>query len=309
MSIKVLQVDNLTKIYPNGKKANDAINIGVKEQEIVGIIGPNGAGKTTLIRQILGLLKPTEGSIRLLGKDIAQNPSLVHQIIGYVPQAPLFYPAITTEDSIRYVLQLDGASGTELKERTEATLDLLGLDRFAKMPGYQLSGGMHKAALLAVAWAKQSRLLVLDEPTNMIDILRKQNYWELIKQYPKDGRSVLLSSHDMTEVKKLCDRIYFLVGGKTIIEGTAAEILQMLKMPVEIEFIPRTSQQLQEGTDGSVALTQSSGIYNASFEDLEIGMRYLTGLMKSGGVEYLKMEAPSFEKVVVDIVKRETRPE
>lgn len=306
MTEKVLGVENLTKIYPNGKKANDSINIEIREQEIVGIIGPNGAGKTTLIRQVLGLLRPTEGSITLLGKDIASSPDLVHKVIGYVPQAPLFYPAITTADSVRYVLQLDGISNQALEERIGSTLKALDLEHYANMQGYQLSGGIHKAALLAVAWAKQSQLLVLDEPTSMIDILRKQEYWNLIKQYPKEGRSVLLSSHDMNEVKKLCDRIYFLVGGKTVIEGTTGEILQLLKTPVEIEFIPRDPQQIQIYKDHPHELAHSGGIYSSSFEDLEFGVEFLNGLMQSGGVEYLKMEAPSFEKVVVDIVKHET---
>jgi ABC-2 type transport system ATP-binding protein len=234
MSINVLRVENLTKIYATGARANESINIQVGEQEIVGIIGPNGAGKTTLIRQILGLLKPTEGNISLLGANISGNPGIVHRTIGYVPQAPLYYPAISIRDSIRYMLQLDGISGAALEQRTAETITTLELERFANFPGYQLSGGIHKAALLAVAWAKQARLLVLDEPTNMIDILRKQEYWELIKGYPKEGRSVIIASHDMTEIKKLCDRIYFLVGGKTVLERTTAEILNMLKIPVSI---------------------------------------------------------------------------
>ena len=95
---KVLDVVNVTKIYPNGKKANAGINLEVYKGEIIGLIGPNGAGKTTLLRQILGLLKPTEGSITLLGKDIVKDPSIIKQEVGFEPQYPLYFPSLTVEE-------------------------------------------------------------------------------------------------------------------------------------------------------------------------------------------------------------------
>jgi len=165
---KVLDVVNVTKIYPNGKKANTDINLEVRKGEIVGLIGPNGAGKTTLLRQILGLLKPTEGSITLLGKDIVKDPSIIKQEVGYEPQYPLYFPSLTVEESIGFALKFKGQKGDTLSKKLSQIIELLCLGEVRKYYGYQLSPGLIKLQLLGVALAQSNSFLVLDEPTSMI---------------------------------------------------------------------------------------------------------------------------------------------
>lgn len=140
--MNVIEIDNLTKVYPDGTKANDGISIRVRKNEIVGIIGPNGAGKTTLIRQLLGLLKPTEGSIRVMGRDIVNNPDIVKRTLAYVPQYPLSFPSLRVEEVLEYVLRMRGESisPAEMGKRISGVLELLGLSGAAKFFGYQLSG-------------------------------------------------------------------------------------------------------------------------------------------------------------------------
>lgn len=297
-----LSIQQLTKIYANGTRANDAIDLELRDGEIVGIIGPNGAGKTTLIRQTLGLLKPTAGDIKIYGTSIADHPEIIYEMIGYVPQAPLYYPAITIRETVRYVLGLQGITGEELVARSKSTLDSLDLIPFADAPGYQLSGGLQKATLLAMAMAKQSRILVLDEPTNLIDLVKRNQFWEVIKGYRTEKRSVLLASHNMSEIKALCDRIYFIVGGKIMISGTTGEILKSHRTPVEVEFAPVSEQSKSYLQAGQIPFEENGGIISTSFDDLGLCITFLEELMRAGGADYLKVEGPSFEKIVIQIM-------
>ncbi|MCS3916079.1 ABC-type multidrug transport system ATPase subunit [Caldanaerobacter subterraneus subsp. tengcongensis MB4] len=113
---------NLTKVYPNGVRANDAINISVEEGKIVGIIGPNGAGKTTLIRQILGLLRPTEGRIEILGEDISKRPGIIRDNIGYCPQGILYFPSLTVKETVEFALKFKGLKKEELSQKIDKVL-------------------------------------------------------------------------------------------------------------------------------------------------------------------------------------------
>ncbi|MBT9131121.1 MAG: putative ABC transporter ATP-binding protein YxlF [candidate division WS2 bacterium] len=302
MRKQVIQIENLTKVYQNGFKANDQINIHLEEEEIVGIVGPNGAGKTTLIRQILGLLKPTKGKILIHGKDTLGDQRIIKEEVGYVPQIPLSYPAITVIDTIRYALQLEGLYGKQLQQKLDMTLSNLGLESYANVPGYQLSGGLRKMVLLAIALAKKATILLLDEPTSMVDIARKQDIWKLMKRLQK--RSILLASHDMNEVKKVCHRIYILVGGRVIAKGSAAEIAQMLKMPVDIEIVPINADYIMPILQKeSILWEQEGSLFRISLQELSEGIELLKELINAGGIEYLMMESPSFEKVVTNLVQ------
>ena len=116
---KIINIENLTKVYPNGKRANDNITMFVRKGEIVGLIGPNGAGKTTLIRQILGLLKPTKGKIEVMGVDVSKKPEKIRGIVGYVPQYPLYYPSLTVEEILHYILLMKGIRDKKELEKTQ----------------------------------------------------------------------------------------------------------------------------------------------------------------------------------------------
>ena len=144
-----INVKNLTKIYPNGKKANDSLNIQVNMGESVGIIGPYGAGKTTLVRQMLGLLKPSEGYIEILGKNVAREPKSVKGKVGYVPQNPLCFPSLTVEEVITAVIKLSGKGS--IRERAMQVIEMVGLKGMEKNKGYQLSSGSLKLLLMAMA--------------------------------------------------------------------------------------------------------------------------------------------------------------
>lgn len=300
--MNVIEIKDLTKIYPDRTKANDTISIKVKRGEIVGIVGPNGAGKTTLIRQLLGLLKPTEGVIKVMGKDVTKNPIIPKEFIGYVPQYPLTFPSLTVREILDYVLRMRGVSSAKIREeKISNVLHLLNLENVREFFGYQLSGGMRKTLLLAMALIQELPILVLDEPTSMVDVVTKYRLWEVIREHHNDG--VLIASHDMTEVKELCDRIYILVGGRIITSGTPADIVSLMKMPAEVKLIPREGSNMTGILPKDYA--QKGRLYEISFETLEDAIKTIEKVNNTVGISYLELNSPSFEKLIVNLLRRD----
>ena len=300
---KVLDVVNLTKIYPNGKKANAGINLEVRKGEIVGLIGPNGAGKTTLLRQILALLKPTEGSITLLGKDIVKDPSIIKQEVGYEPQYPLYFPSLTVEESIGFALKFKGYKGETLSQKLSQIIELLSLGDVRKFYGYQLSPGLIKLQLLGVALAQSNSFLVLDEPTSMIDIINKNHIWEVLSESKAD-KSLLIASHDMNEVKRLCDRIYLIVDGKVIAEGTPEQISGLFKLPCKFSFSTSQSDLTETILIGKkIEYSLTNAIFYISVDELNRGIDLIKEINDQTGITYIQFEAPSFDETIMKLVE------
>jgi len=300
--MNIIEIDNLTKIYPDGTKANDRISINVKKNEIVGIIGPNGAGKTTLIRQLLGLLKPTEGSIKIMGLDISENPEIIKRTVAYVPQYPLSFPSLTVGEVLDYILQMryKGMPYEERREKISKVLGLLGLDNAINFFGYQLSGGMRKSLLLAMALVQELPVLVLDEPTSMVDIVTKHRLWRVIKNSNREG--ILIASHDMNEVKELCDRVYLIVCGRIVASGTPADLVSMIKMPTEVRLIPE--EKIPEGILPK-KYNKRGNLYEMTFDTLETALKTVEMILQNAGIAYLEIDSPSFENLVINIIGRD----
>lgn len=295
---EVLNVANVSKIYPSGKKANDGINLKVKDGEIVGIIGPNGAGKTTLLRQVLGLLKPTGGVISVLGEDISLNPLIIKKEVGYVPQYPLYFPSLTVEETIGFALRLRGIKGESLTSKLSEIIDFLNLGQVKKYYGYQLSPGLIKLMLIGVALAQVNRLLILDEPTSMIDIVNKTQLWEKFSQF-KNNKAVLIASHDMNEVKRLCDRVYVIVNGKIIAEGSPTEISFLLKLPCEIKFSSLDNEHIRKFfEDKHVEYTLEGMVFTFSADTISLGIDLVKQVNDITPINYIQFEAPLFEAAV-----------
>jgi ABC-2 type transport system ATP-binding protein len=207
---EVVVVDRVTKIYPNGVKANIEVSVRACSSEVVCIMGPNGAGKTTLVRQIIGLLKPTSGVIRVFGVDPVKRQDYIKKKVAYTPQLPLTYPAHRVLEVSKYVAELSNTPFEHVKEVLEE-LDLWSVrDRL----GYQLSIGQRKLLLLALALIKSGDLLILDEPTTFVDIFKKRLMWSVLLEERKRGKTMIIVSHDIEEVRRLCDRVYIMVAGR-----------------------------------------------------------------------------------------------
>lgn len=169
-----------------------------------------------------------------------------------------------------------------------------------------LSSGLMRMLLLNIAIARETPILILDEPTAMIDIISKTQVWERISQLKSENkRAILIASHDMNEIKSLCDRVYVIVKGKIIAEGSPEEISTLMKMPVEMTFIPADEEKVESILEFSlpVSFTKHGSVFDVSFEELDKGIEFINKLKEVTEIKYLELESPSFEKTILKLLK------
>jgi ABC-2 type transport system ATP-binding protein len=208
--------------------AVDELNLNVGVGQTFGLLGPNGAGKTTTLRILLGLMAPTSGLVRVLGRP-AGDPSALRQV-GAMGEAG-FYPFMSGRDNLRVAARRCGLANRRVDEVLQvAGLTARASDRFA---GYSL--GMRQRLGMALALLKDPELLILDEPSNGLDPIGQSDMQELIRRLGAEGRTILLSSHDMREVEELCGRVAVIGGGRLLFEGTPEELRGQMSLWVRAE--------------------------------------------------------------------------
>lgn len=223
--VLAIEAVNLVKVF-GSFKAVDGVTLKVEEGVIFGLLGPNGAGKSTTIRMILGLLKPTSGSIKVFGIDVEDDRSSVLKITGYMPQHFSLYEDLTVEENMRLYASLYGLNGRETEERILELLDEFMLKEFKGRLAGKLSGGMKQRLSLAVALLHRPRLLIVDEPTAGVDPPLRRYFWEKFRELKKRGVTILVTTHYMDEAEN-CDRIALMSKGKVAAEGSPLEIKRL----------------------------------------------------------------------------------
>ncbi|MHA2295680.1 MAG: ABC transporter ATP-binding protein [Candidatus Hodarchaeales archaeon] len=214
----VIETNDLTKIYDN-RAVVDHLNIIVKKGELLSILGPNGAGKTTIIKMLTTVLKPDEGTASINEINIRSEVSAVKTLIGVVPQEHVFYEELTARENMVFFGTMHGFTKKELKEEADRILEKLGFaDRNDKTKNF--SGGMKRRLNIAVALIMKPQILFLDEPTAGLDPQAKHVVWDYIKELKMDGKTIILTTHDMFEAEMLSDRVLIMDNGKVIAEGS-----------------------------------------------------------------------------------------
>lgn len=225
----ILRVNQVTKMFGRFT-ALDGIDMKVEQGEIYGFIGPNGAGKTTTIRILLGILQATSGAAQIFGKDAWRDAVEIHRQIAYVPGEVNLWSNLTGGEVIDLFVKLRGTSGSN---RREELIGRFELDP-SKRCGTYSKGNRQKVALIA-AFASDADLYILDEPTSGLDPLMEQVFQECIREIKDAGKSVLLSSHILSEVEKLCDKVSIIRQGKIIESGSLQELRHLTRTHVKIE--------------------------------------------------------------------------
>ncbi len=220
----VLRVDHLTKVYRKGARANDDLSIEVAAGEVVGLLGHNGAGKTTLLNQVIGLTRPTSGTITIDGRDVVADPAYARRACSMQPQSHAPLDGVTPRQAIELMARIRGASRHRARQRTAELIDGLHLGEWAQTPGERLSGGVRRLVTFGLAAGEPGRVVMLDEPTNDVDPVRRRLLWHQVRTLADGGSAVLLVTHGVVEAERVVDRIVILHHGRIVAEGTPAEL-------------------------------------------------------------------------------------
>jgi ABC-2 type transport system ATP-binding protein len=226
-----LELRNVTKYY-GGFKAVDDVSFSLPAGSICGFLGPNGAGKTTTIRMILEIIKPTSGSITVLGRPSALE---VRRRIGYLPEEKGLYKKMKAWAVIAYFATLKGLDRKTAKRRAYELLERYGLKDFAGKPTDALSKGMGQKVQMLASIAHDPEFVILDEPFSGLDPVNQQVMEEIIRDMAGRSRTVLFSTHVMQHAERLCDRILLIAKGRKIFDGTIAEAKRTIPRRVRIE--------------------------------------------------------------------------
>lgn len=221
-----IEVSNLTKYY--GKLlAVDQIDFDVKDKELFGLLGPNGAGKTTTIRMICGMLRPTGGKIVVAGFDVSQKPEEVKRRIGLVPDISNLFGELSAKVNLEFMGKLYGLDKKTRRERIDQVLELFKLKERQNDLVKYYSKGMHRRLTIAAALIHQPEILVMDEPTSGLDAQTARLVREIIIDLNKEGRTVLLTTHQIDEADRLCQRVGIIDRGHLIALNTPEELKNM----------------------------------------------------------------------------------
>ena len=225
-----IHTEGLSKRYGN-TCALDGLDLAVEPGEVFGYLGPNGAGKTTTIRLLLGLHRPSAGRAELFGVDAWRDPVRAHRRVGYVAAEPNLWPALTGAETLEFLARVRGSADARYRD---VLVERFRLDTDKKVRA--LSHGNRQKVQLIAAFASRAELLILDEPTGGLDPLMEMAFRETVREAKQRGQAVFLSSHILTEVEAVCDRVGILREGRLVDQGTLAELRHLSAQTVEVSF-------------------------------------------------------------------------
>src|ERR1700704_3218954 len=240
MPTAAIEIENLSKDYPFGflhlkkKTSLEGLTMSVENGEVFGFLGPNGAGKSTTIKLLVGLIFPTAGTARILGKSISDIS--MHADIGYLPEQPYFYDYLTAAELLDYFAQFHNLKATDRKERVARMLKKVGLETARKIQLRKYSKGMLQRVGLAQAILHDPRVVILDEPMSGLDPVGRREVRDIILELKQAGKTVLFSTHILSDAEMLCDRVGVIVGGKLRGVGAPGTLVDMKTQGMEILF-------------------------------------------------------------------------
>ena len=244
----IVEVRGVSKRFGD-RLAVDRLDLEVPAGSCFGLLGPNGAGKTTALRMIYGVTRPTEGSVRVFGIDIAERPRQVRARLGVTLQENVFIQALSPVENLRVFGRYHLIPEPELSSRIEELIDFLELRSHAGVRVQNLSGGFQRRLAIALSLMNRPELLILDEPTTGLDPAVRIALWSRIRSLRAQGTTILLTTHYMDEAQRLCDQVAILSGGRRIAQAPPEELLarHLARHAIELECTPEEERALLDG--------------------------------------------------------------
>jgi len=308
----ILQIRELNKSFGKNKVI-DGISLTVPEGSVFGFIGENGAGKTTTMKMILGLLRPEGGEISVCGENVIFGKSKTNRFIGYLPDVPEFYNYMRPREYLRFCGEVTGAEKSEIKNRSDRLIELVGLGNTDKRIG-SFSRGMKQRLGVAQALINKPRLLICDEPTSALDPLGRKEILEILRQI-RGETTVIFSTHILSDVERICDRAAVLHGGKIKLEGTLAELKKKhhndgirieFASPVDKEKFLKIALEIFGGSLGEdVSASADENELIIRTKDLIGSERVILRVLFQNDIMPSRLEvlAPSIENLFIEAVK------
>jgi len=281
----VVRCVDLCKVYPGtllrpSHLALDQLNLEVRRGEVVGYIGPNGAGKTTTIKILMGLHRPSSGIAEILGEPVSSVPGRAR--IGYLPERPYFYDHLTGEEFLHFYGSLYGMRAAARRDKIDTLLPLVQMEHVRKVPLRKFSKGMLQRIGLAQALINDPELVVLDEPSSGLDPMGRLLIRDVIAELKRRGVTILFSSHILSDVENICDRVAILVRGKLVEFATVRDLVQHNVRAIEVT-LERLSDEDFAALGAGTPMFQAHGRSTFSLLDQEEANRVVAEAQRRGG--------------------------
>src|SRR5687768_3753151 len=219
----MIELRSLTKRYGSFTAVN-SVDLDVPRGELFGFLGPNGAGKTTTLRMIAGILRPSSGTVRIAGVDLANQPTAAKQKLGFIPDRPFIYEKLTGIEFLRFVAGLFSQSGAQVEHRARELLALFDLEEWRDELVESYSHGMRQKLIISSAFVHRPAVIVVDEPMVGLDPKAAKILKDLFREYTRRGHTIMMSTHTLEVAQSLCDRVGIIQSGRIRASGTMAEL-------------------------------------------------------------------------------------
>lgn len=273
-------------LFKKGRVALRGLDLAVEEGEIFGYVGPNGAGKTTTIKCLVGLVRPTSGKASILGKPVESVES--RKSLGFLPEEPYFYEYLTGTETMEFYARLSGLRGEEAKKRTGEVLELVGLSQAAEERVRGYSRGMRQRLGLASAIVHNPRVVILDEPMGGLDPAGRKEVRDLMASLRDSGATVFLSTHIISDVEALCDRVGMLSAGRLVACGKLSELVSGRVKAVDATVEGLATVDVEPLRDAIVRMAQEGRFLHLTLKDVEAAQK-LVDLARGRGARVVEL--------------------
>lgn len=292
---------DVTKVYKGGARANDGLSLHIEPGEVYGLLGPNGAGKSTLVKQVIGLLAPTSGTLAIGPHDLVAHPEIARQLCSYLPQAQMPIDSFRATEAIELVGRIRGGERAAVRARAEELVDALDIGEWRDTLGAKLSGGVKRLVGFAMATVVPGRLVILDEPTNDVDPLRRRLLWRQVRALSQAGCAVLLVTHNVLEAEKAVDRLAVVMDGRIVAEGTPSSLKADDRGRMRLQVMLPPGSTTPEAPDWyrSPVRVGNNLVGTVAEDRTGEGIAWARGLVEVGAAEEYALAAPTLEDVYV----------